>query len=1219
MSQLDQCPSSKKQGKPVEKASAARNVSRASGKAYWRSLDDLASTREFKDFVQREFPAHASELLDSTRRSFLKIMGASFALAGAGSLVGCRRPDHRLVAYNDAPEDIIPGKALYYATALPVAGGSAVGVLAETHTGRPTKLEGNPLHPVSRGRSDSRMQAVILSLYDPDRDPSVIDNEFPFDEPFAFTGWTAFWSEANPHFESYNGSNGRGLAFLVNKATSPSRDRMRDEIMRRYPRAQWLAYDPADNEAALGATARTLGSPHKVLHRFDRAQVVVSIDDDFLGGADSTLPDLRGWAQARIRPGESSETEAAGTRMSRLYVAEASMTVTGGQADHRIAHKPGELALLTIALCDRVLELLDDRLVSYNRLRVACRPLLENASAETLPREWIDAAARDLIGEAATGGATGRNRGRSLLLVGATMPESVHAAVMAVNQALGNVGKTVEYMPLTGDVAQRSRASLGALAAGLETGDVTTLVTIDCNPAYDAPADLALSEKIAGVGMHVHLGEVNETAVLADHALAIAHPLESWGDVETWDGTYSVTQPMIEPLFGGKTAIEFLAVLAGMDEQGSDPYEVVRGTFRSRLASGASGNFEKVWRKTLHNGVLAASMNSVRRRPASDVNFDGATDAILTGGGMIDPSSSGIEVVFAPCSKVRVGAEANNGWLQELPHAVTKVVWDNPMLVSRKTAERLGLRTSRHLKGPQYNHVERVTLTLDGRTMDVPIWVQPGLADDVAILHMGYGREVCGRIGRGTGYDANAVRSMGAWSVGANASIEPSSNGGPLMVASTQDHWSMEGRAIVREADLPQWQAFGDEEFKRKDAYYNKVDGNFAAKLGMEGHTPANRKIYADDHQKDWGTSGKTDLSFTKIGEDGKPVLTDDGRPMAMENVHGKRYQQWGMTVDLSTCAGCGACTIACQAENNIPIIGKVEVAKGREMHWMRVDRYYSSEKMDESAFDEPDMTVMPVSCVHCEAAPCEVVCPVNATAHSEHGLNEMAYNRCIGTRYCSNNCPYKVRRFNWFDYATKQILGGFGQLAEGIPGTPGEVINENLIPPRLREKKKEVATMQYNPNVTVRSRGVMEKCTYCIQRINEAQVEVKINGMSHIPDGFLGVACEQACPTGSIIFGDIYDNDANDGAGSRVQQSRNSGRAYGLLSYLNTRPRTSHLLRLRNPNPALVSDARKDAWTHKPGDHGGHSDEHDGEKHSMLDEGIKVRLPVLAMNGASA
>lgn len=1219
MSQLDQCPSSKKQGKPADKPLAARDVSGASGKAYWRSLDDLASTREFKDFVQREFPAHASELLDSTRRSFLKIMGASFALAGAGSLVGCRRPDHRLVAYNEAPEDIVPGKPLYYATALPIAGGGAMGVLAETHTGRPTKLEGNPLHPESRGRSDSRTQSAILSLYDPDRDPEVIAEEFPSDEPFRFTGWNAFWNEASAHFESYDGSGGRGLAFLVSKATSPSRDRMRDAVMERYPQAQWLSYDPADNESSLGATTRTLGSPHKVLHRFDRAKIVVSIDDDFLGSADATLPDQRGWALARIRPGESDGKVAHDTQMSRLYVAEASMTVTGGQADHRIAHKPGELALLAFALCDRVLELLDDRLVSYNRVRVACRPLLEGANAEALPTEWIDAAARDLIGEARTGGPTGRNRGRSLLLVGATMPESVHAAVMAVNQALGNVGRTVEYMPLAGDTAQPSRASLATLASGLESGDITTLVTLDCNPAYDAPADLALADKIAGTGMHVHMGEVNETAALADHALAIAHPLESWGDVETWGGTYSVIQPMIEPLFGGRTAIEFLATLAGMDESARDPYEVVRGTCRARLASGASGNFEKVWRKTLHNGVLAASMNRVRRRPASDVNFDGATDAILGGAGMIDPSSSGIEIVFAPCSKVRVGAEANNGWLQELPHPVTKVVWDNPMLVSRKTAERLGLRTSRHLRGPQYNHVERVTVTLDGRTMDVPIWVQPGLADDVAILHMGYGRRTCGRIGRETGYDANAVRTMNAWSVGTNAAIEASSNGGPLMVASTQDHWSMEGRAIVREADLEQWQGFGDEEFKRKDAYYNTVDQNFAAQFGMEGHTPANRKIYDDRHQKDWGTSGQTELSFTKIGEDGEPVLTDDGRPMAIENVHGKRFQQWGMTIDLATCTGCSACTIACQAENNIPIIGKVEVAKGREMHWIRVDRYYASEKMDDSAFDTPDMVVQPVACVHCEAAPCEVVCPVNATVHGDEGMNEMAYNRCIGTRYCSNNCPYKVRRFNWFDYATKQILGGFGQLAEGIPGTPGEFINENLIPPRLREKKKEVATMQYNPNVTVRSRGVMEKCTYCIQRVNESRVEVKINGMGHIPDGFMQTACEQACPTGAIVFGDIYDNDANDGAGSRVQQSRNSGRAYGLLSYLNTRPRTSHLLRLRNPNPALVSDERRDAWTHGPGDYGDHGDDHGGEKHSMLDEGVKVRLPVLAMNGASA
>ena len=1204
MSTIEQCPSTKKKGRPADPGATVRGRSAATGRAFWRSLDDLAESREFKDFLQREFPAHASELLSGSRRNFLKLMGASVALAGASTIPGCRRPERPLVAFNESPENSVPGKPLYYATALPGRAGGVEGLLAETYEGRPTKLEGNPLHPRNLGTSNARVQASILDLYDPDRAPLARGEG---DGPAA-TPWDEFESEAGSVFGAFDATGGARLAFLVEKATSPSRDALRDRLLRRWRGARWFAYDASDDEGALAGAALAFGRPMRPEYRVENADVVVCLDRDLLGCEGGYEVD-RGWGAGRYRPGPTAERSAAEARMNRLYVVESDMTLTGGQADHRLALKPSRVSAFAVALGRAVMS----RLAQRGDLGAAgLASALERAEAavagEDLPIEWTDALAEDLIGD------RGATMGRSLITAGRTQPAAVHALVHALNDALGNVGRTVSYREVEGDAAASSSASLAELTSLVEAGSIDTLVVIGGNPVRDAPPDSGFASayrRVSESGRTVFLGAPNETAAASTTFLARSHPLESWGDARDWDGAYSVVQPMIRPLWDTRGELELLAIALGDEER--DGYTIVRATLGARLGlpptiPGSSGvpdpRFEERWRRCLHDGVLDGSPGTVPIS-APTVRYPAIASAISEGASGFAPSDA-IELVFKPCPKLGDGAAANNGWLQELPHPITKVTWDNPALISMRTAERLGLRTGRNLRGPTYNHVEVATVSLGGRSIDVPVWVQPGVPDDTVVLSLGYGREVCGRVGRGVGVAVEPLRPAGASPVARGATVERA-GARPYMIASTQDHWSLEGRDVFREVDLHWWRLHGDEPIGGKDAYGNKRDPSQrgAQRMGMEGHTPVNRDVY----NRKPSQRGARIFYYRHDGE-GKPILTPDGRKQRPifstskggRSWEGKPVQQWGMSIDLTTCTGCGSCVVACQAENNIPIVGKKEVAKGREMHWIRVDRYYASDTVDERAFAEPDMVVQPVTCMHCESAPCEVVCPVNATVHSRRGTNDMTYNRCIGTRYCSNNCPYKVRRFNYFDYATKRFNGNFsGKSALPEALRPS---NENLVPPRLREKVTEVESMRNNPHVTVRSRGVMEKCTYCIQRINAASVETKLSDLDHIPDGFFKVACEAACPSGSIVFGDIYDNDAAEGAGSRVQRAKRDPRTFAMLDYLNIGPRTTYMLRVRNPNERLRPRGEN------PFDHHGHDDHGHGEEEK--EDGHVMSLPLL-------
>jgi len=1158
MSKASQCPSTVGE-KPERKAKRALPRSAATGKQYWRGLEELADTPEFRERLEREFPAFASELLGESRRHFLKVMGASLALAGVGTVAGCRRPEHRILPYTETPEDVIPGKPLFYATAMPLPGGGAEGILVETHEGRPTKIEGNPLHPVNQGKSSLRSQASILDLYDPERltGPSRRDG----DERVA-SSWAEYLEIAGAHFRSYDATGGEGLAFLVEKQSSPSRDAMRDRIRSKWPNAKWLPYEPIDDEQGIEASRLAFGSPHREVFSLGRAKVILAVERELLGndGHEGTLPDSRGYASGR-------RVLEANAEMSRVYAIESNMTMTGGAADHRLRVNTSEVGPVFAALARAVLSKMGVG-AGLSSLRNAL------SSFESLPgdlgvgADWIDAVADDLV-EAG---------GESLVAVGPSQPSNVRALGHAINAALEAVGTTVRYIPMSEDEATSSLESIRALSRDIEGGTIKTLVVLGANPVYDAPADLGFAEKYRSVQTTIHLGlREDETAHASTWRLNRAHYLETWSDVRAADGTMSVVQPMIRPLAyetqGGEPGRGDLEVLAlALGESTTDPYEIVQRTWRQGPLSGA-GDFRRGWRRTLHDGLLAGST----QRGSSPRPDMGAISSAVS---RIAPPSTGLEAVFRACPKVHDGRFANNGWLQELAHPISKMTWDNPILISPAKAAELNLRDG-----------QMVRLGVNGRTLEAPVFRLPGLGDRTVIIELGYGRTKCGPVANGTGFDTYAVRTVNAMRHATGIELEKI--GGRVDLACIQTHWSMEGRPIIQEADLGAWNRHHEAE-KVKDAYGREKTLRFGERLGLLSHTPANIDVY-------------------------RGVITDQS--LAFRDSPDRPRPQWGMAIDLSTCSGCSACTIACQAENNIPVVGKPEVLKGREMSWIRVDRYFGSpDSVDTGDFTgdfgssgpytggrlegDVDMMVQPVACVHCENAPCETVCPVNATIHDEEGLNVMSYNRCIGTRYCSNNCPYKVRRFNYFDYATKKPHGDY--VGKELLG--GIVTNQNWIPPRLRERieagKGELRIMQYNPNVTVRERGVMEKCTYCIQRIHEARLESKLQDFDHIPDGMFQTACQQACPTESIFFGDIDDPN------SEVRRVRDNGRSYGLLGYLNTKPRTNHLVRLRNPNPRLREPV-VDPFHHAHGN--GHGDGGDnGHGGGQSDEGHVMSLPVL-------
>ncbi len=985
------------QNQNLDLASIRTRLDAARGKNYWRSLDELAATEGFQDFLHREFPRQASEWEDvEGRRNFLKLMGASLALGGLSACT--KQPTEVIMPYVNAPEALVPGKPLFYATAFTVSG-IASGVLVESHMGRPTKVEGNPEHPASLGATDVMTQASVLNLYDPDRSQTL---NF-LGEIRSYSSFLAVFKEA---LEAQKPKGGAGIRILTESFTSPSVAEQMKNVMTLFPAAKWIQYEPLGGHGTRAGSKLAFGSYANTVYHFDQADVILSIDSDFLGSGPGGVRYARDFSDKRRVRGSQ-------TSMNRLYAVETTPSNTGAKADHRFAMAPSQVAAFVRGLAAQV-----------------------GAGGDAAPTgretqtKWMSALVKDLQA----------HRGSSLVVAGQGQTPEVHALAHAMNSALGNVGKTVTFTdPLEANPVDQVE-SLRDLVHDLDAGTVELLVILGGNPVFTAPADFDLKDKLARAKLRVRLGLYeDETSDLCQWHIPETDSLESWGDARAYDGTVTIMQPLIAPLYQGRSINEFLNAFTETPEKSG--YDSIRD-YWTKQKPGA--DFEAWWKRSVHDGMvkdsaLPAKTLMAKAPPASPIE---------NGGG-------GLEISFHADPYIYDGRFANNGWLQELPRPMSRLTWDNAALMSPATAQKLGVDTE-----------DRVELKLGGHSVLAAVYMQPGQPDNSVAVHVGFGRTRSGRAGNGAGFNAFRLRTSYAPTFATGLSVRKTGERFPL--AQTQHHSAMEGRAIVRSAPVSE--------------YISKPE--FAQE--MSEAPPKGLTIYPE--------------SFTYTG------------------------YKWGMSIDQSACVGCNACAIACQAENNIAVVGKEQVIHGREMHWIRVDRYY------EGSPENPTAHFQPVPCMHCENAPCEVVCPVAATVHDQEGLNNMVYNRCVGTRYCSNNCPYKVRRFNFLLFT---------------------------------DWETESVKLQKNPDVTVRSRGVMEKCTYCIQRINYAKIAAEKDDR-HVRDGEIVTACEAVCPTNAITFGD--ENDPN----SRVRKLKDEKLSYGLLADLNTRPRTTYLASLRNPNPEI-------------------------------------------------
>ena len=1008
--------------------SARAQVGSKRGKKYWRSLDELADTPAFHEMLGREFPGQASEWVDPvSRRGFLKVMGASLALAG---LSGCtKQPDEPIYPYIKQPEDLVLGKPIYFATAHPFPTG-AIPLLVKSDAYRPIKLEGNPEHPLSRGTCDAMTQGTLLGLYDPDR------SSHP-----TFRGetsqWAAFQTALRAKLVETKSSGGAGIVFLSSTVTSPTLAAQWKQAQALYPNLKLVQYDPVNRDSAYAAAKAAFGQYLDAQYRLDTADVIVSLDADFLSGIahPGFLKLAADYAHRRkLEPG---------VEMNRFYAIESTTTTTGLKAEHRLALKASQIAAFAASLAAAV--------GASSPRGPALDPAL-NATAQ----KFLEALARDLKAHA----------GKSVVIPGEQQSPAVHLAAIAINQALGNVGKTVVYTETVNPLPTEQNADLRALVADMNAGKVDWLVVLNANPVYDAPADLDFEAALAKVSTLAHLGLYSdETGQIAQWHVNGAHYLETWSDARAYDGTISVIQPMIDPLYGGRSAHDVLQSL--LESVDLSAYEAVRETMKPVL----KGDYETAWRKALHAGFVEGSAFTPKTdsaKPAAALPASPTRD-------------DGFEIIFRPDPNIYDGRYSNNGWLQELPKPVTNLSWDNAALVSMDTISKL-----------KATEADILEIELNGRKILAPVLVAPGHADGSITLHLGYGRRQAGRVGSGAGFNAYQIRNSDAPLFASGAKV-----------TNTAKRWDL----VVTKSHYGDHRSVAD-------------GGDGSGTHSLEGNESLDRGIIRYATLEEF----RANPDFAHEGRE-TPAKDDSMFPSF-------RYDKnaWGMAIDLNSCVGCNACVVSCYAENNIAVVGKQQVKIGRNMQWLRIDTYF------EGDLSAPQAHFQPMTCQHCENAPCEQVCPVGATVHTPEGINTMVYNRCVGTRYCSNNCPYKVRRFNFLLYS---------------------------------DYETESLKLMRNPDVSVRSRGVMEKCSYCLQRINAVKFETDKENRE-IRDGEIVTACQQACPTHAIEFGNI--NDKN----SRVAKLKAQQRSYQVLADINTRPRTSYTAGVINPNPEL-SPARSE------------------------------------------
>jgi molybdopterin-containing oxidoreductase family iron-sulfur binding subunit len=1021
-------------------------IERKGGREFWRSLEELADTDRFRAFLHREFPAlDAPEtdplMLDpSGRRSFLKLMGASLAMAG---LSACTvQPKEEIVPYVQKPDGLVPGKPQFYATAMTL-GGVANGLLVQSHEGRPTKIEGNPGHPASRGGTDVYAQASVLGLYDPDRSKTALKGGDP-------QQWGVFLNELSAQLDGQRKKQGAGLRILSETSTSPTLKGQMDALLREFPQAKWHVYEPAGRDGARVGAQMAFGEMLNAVYKFDAADVVLSLDADFLTSGPGALRHARDFMSKRRLSGGAKE-------MNRLYVAESTLTTTGAKADHRLAIRATDVDALARAVAAAV--------------GVAGVSGTVSGDAE----KFANAVAKDL----------NAHKGKSLVVAGEHQSASVHALAHAINAALGNIGATVVLTDSLEVKPVDQIASISELVGEMNAGKVETLLILGGNPVYNAPifaGGQSFLSALEKVPFRVHLSQNNdETSVHCHWHLAESHYLEAWSDARAYDGTVSVIQPLIMPMYESKSAHELLAAM--LNQQTKTSRQIVREQWAS-LGDAA-------WNQALHDGVIA---NTALAPKTAALKADWAA--------ALKPAPAGKhEVVFRLDPHVHDGRFANNAWLQETPKPIHKICWDNYAVISAKTAHDLNIHAKEE---PYKDFAAMIEVKNEGKSLTMPVWVQPGHPDNSVTVYLGYGRTRAGSVGNALGFDTYSIRTANAPSI-ASAGVTLSAAEGEYRLAQTQEHYNIDSSGI---------EGIGE------NAYLPK-EGDLSARHIVR---VANLDDYRKDPESVHHGAHKPKKELTIFKPEQYPY--DQG-------------YAWGMTIDMNACIGCNACVVACQSENNIATVGKELVVRGRLMQWLRIDTYYRGETAN------PEVYFQPMLCQHCEAAPCEVVCPVNATVHDAEGLNVQVYNRCVGTRYCANNCPYKVRRFNYMLY------GDFDT-------------------PSLKNAR--------NPEVTVRTRGVMEKCTFCVQRIMAGKIEAEKQNRP-VRDGEIQTACQSSCPTDAIVFGNINEKE------SQVAKLKAEPRNYAVLGDLNTNPRTTYLAAVRNPNPELGGGAA-------------HGSQKSGEKH---------------------